>query len=205
MEEKDFLNVDGFKDKMAKKIYESIRDKMKNATLIQIMAASNKFGRGIGERKITPIMNAFPKILEMSESDEDKIKMLMSVKGIGKENAKSFVENIPVFLEFMKQCKITQKQYAVPMKASENKELSNINKDHPLYDKKIVMTKVRDKEIIDKLPTFGAYLENNVNKNTFALIVKSKDDVSNKTKKANELGVPIFTPEEFIEKYLTTK
>ena len=205
MEEKDFLNVDGFKDKMAKKIYESIRDKMKNATLIQIMAASNKFGRGIGERKITPIMNAFPKILEMSESDEDKIKMLMSVKGIGKENAKSFVENIPVFLEFMKQCKITQKQYAVPMKASENKELSNINKDHPLYDKKIVMTKVRDKEIIDKLSTFGAYLENNVNKNTFALIVKSKDDVSNKTKKANELGVPIFTPEEFIEKYLTTK
>jgi len=205
MEEKDFLNVDGFKDKMAKKIYESIRDKMKNATLIQIMAASNKFGRGIGERKITPIMNAFPKILEMSESDEDKIKMLMSVKGIGKENAKSFVENIPVFLEFMKQCKITQKQYAVPMNASENKELSNINKDHPLYDKKIVMTKVRDKEIIDKLSTFGAYLENNVNKNTFALIVKSKDDVSNKTKKANELGVPIFTPEEFIEKYLTTK
>jgi NAD-dependent DNA ligase len=131
--------------------------------------------------------------------------MLMSVKGIGKENAKSFVENIPVFLEFMKQCKITQKQYPVPMNASENKELSNINKDHPLYDKKIVMTKVRDKEIIDKLSTFGAYLENNVNKNTFALIVKSKDDVSNKTKKANELGVPIFTPEEFIEKYLTTK
>ena len=204
MEEKDFLNVDGFKEKMAKKIYESIRDKMKNATLIQIMAASNKFGRGIGERKITPIMNAFPEILEMTESDEDKIKMLMSVKGIGKENAKSFVENIPVFLEFMKQCKITQKQDAAPMKASEKKELSNINKDHPLYDKKIVMTKVRDKEIIDKLSTFGAYLENNVNKNTFALIVKSKDDVSNKTKKANELGVPIFTPEEFIEKYLTT-
>ena len=201
MDEKDFLNVEGFKEKMAKKVYESISSKVKDASLIKIMAASNKFGRGIGERKIRPIMEAYPTILESNESNDEKIKMLMTVNGIGKENAKSFVENMPVFLEFMDQCKLTYKYGEKPEEKVED-SVNEENKDHPLYMKKVVMTKVRDKEIIDKLALYGSTLENKVDKNTFALIVKSKDDVSNKTKKAEELGVSIFTPEEFIEKYL---
>lgn len=201
MDEKDFLNVEGFKEKMAKKVYESIYSKVKGASLIKIMASSNKFGRGIGERKITPIMEAYPKILETTEPNEEKMKMLMTVNGIGKENAKSFVENIPVFLEFMNQCKLTYKYNENPKEKVED-SVKEGNQDHPLYMKKVVMTKVRDKEIIDKLTLYGSTLENKVDKNTFALIVKSKDDVSNKTKKASEFGVPIFTPEEFIEKYL---
>ena len=64
------------------------------------------------------------------------------------------------------------------------------------------MTKVRSKEIIEKLPIFGAELENNISKNTFALITKSKEEKSNKIIKAREMNIPIFTPEEFIEKYL---
>ena len=201
MHEKDFLNVEGFKEKMAKKVYESIYSKVKGASLIKIMAASNKFGRGIGERKIRPIIEAYPKILETNESNDEKIRMLMTVNGIGKENAKSFVENIPVFLEFMNQCKLTYKYNENPEEKVED-SVKEGNQDHPLYMKTVVMTKVRDKEIIDKLTLYGSTLENKVDKNTFALIVKSKDDVSNKTKKASELGVPIFTPEEFIEKYL---
>ena len=77
-----------------------------------------------------------------------------------------------------------------------------INKTNPLFSKKIVMTKVRSKEIIEKLPIFGAELENNISKNTFALITKSKEEKSNKIIKAREMNIPIFTPEEFIEKYL---
>jgi NAD-dependent DNA ligase len=202
MNEADFLSVDGFKDKMAKKVYSSITNKIKEASLIKIMSASNKFGRGIGERKITPIMKTYPKILETEETNEEKIQMLMKINGIGKENAKSFIENIPTFLEFMKQCNLTYKYNTIQEEQGIDEEPISLNESHPLYGKKIVMTKVRDKEIIDKLSLFGSTLENNVNKNTFALIVKSKDDVSNKTKKANELDVPIFTPEEFIETYL---
>ena len=64
------------------------------------------------------------------------------------------------------------------------------------------MTKVRDKKIISALEEFGGKLENNITKKTFALITKSLDDISSKTKKAQELGIPIMTPEEFIQKYL---
>ena len=37
-------------------------------------------------------------------------------------------------------------------------------------------------------------------KNTNILITKTKDDVSNKTKKAKELDIPIMTPAEFVKK-----
>ena len=77
------------------------------------------------------------------------------------------------------------------------------NVNHPLYGKKIVMTKVRDKNIIEKLNLLGATLEDSVNKNIFTVIVKSLDDESNKTKKAKEFGIPIMTPDEFTAKYLS--
>ena len=64
------------------------------------------------------------------------------------------------------------------------------------------MTKVRDAGIISALEKYGGKLEANITKNTFVLITKSHDDVSSKTKKAQELGIPILTPSEFIATYL---
>ena len=45
-------------------------------------------------------------------------------------------------------------------------------------------------------------VDNNITKKTFVLITKSLDDISSKTNKAKELGIPIMVPEEFIKKYL---
>ena len=77
-----------------------------------------------------------------------------------------------------------------------------VQSNHILNGKTIVMTKVRDATIISALEKYGGKLENNITRNTFALITKSHDDVSSKTKKANELGIEIMTPDEFSEKYL---
>jgi hypothetical protein len=45
-------------------------------------------------------------------------------------------------------------------------------------------------------------LDDNMSKKTFALIVKSLDDVSNKTKKAVAENIPIMTPEMFKKEYM---
>jgi NAD-dependent DNA ligase len=204
MTREDFEKVEGFGAKMIDKVFLGIAEKVKSASLIDIMAVSNMFGRGIGERKMKPIMSAFPDILTRPETVEQKIVMLRTIPGIGPENAKSFAEHISVFMDFLKECDLDYK-----LNAKSSVELANtmvpaiIDMDitHPLYQKHVVMTKVRDATIIDGLKRVGGFLDDNMGRNTFALIVKSKTDVSNKTKYADEHGIPTYIPAEFIAKY----
>ena len=206
MTKADFKDVEGFKDKMIEKVHTSIHDKIEKASLLEIMAASNKFGRGIGERKIRPILDEYPDILTRSEKSEDKIMLLKGIKGIGKENAKAFVEHIDDFMAFLKECglegKLETAEKDLKNELVENTFTKTFDISHPLYQKHIVMTKVRDQKIIEGLKKVGGILDDGIGKNTFILIVKTKDDVSNKTKYANDHGIPIMTPSEFIEKYM---
>lgn len=200
MTKADFETVEGFKEKTIEKIYNGIHAKLKAASLLTIMAASNLFGRGMGERKIKLILDAYPDILQRPEGSREKIDLLLGIKGIGTENSNSFVENIPVFMAFLKECDLYDKVESKPL---ENKmELVTSDSTHPLYEKHIVMTKVRDAKIIEALGKFGGVLDNSMTKSTFVLIVKSKEDKTNKTEYAEKHGIPIMTPAEFITKYL---
>jgi len=201
MTKEDFGKVEGFKEKMIDKVHNSIQIKTKEATLVKIMAVSNVLGRGLGERKMGPIMEAYPNILTDVETIERKKQKLQSVNGIGKENANSFVENIPAFMKFLKESELEYKLTQKPKKEEPKKSIT-IDNSHPLYGKKVVMTKVRDNEIIEHLKKHGGEMIDGVKKDTFVLIVKSKEDVSNKTKKAEELKIPIMTPDEFKAKYM---
>ena len=206
MTKADFKNVEGFKEKMIEKLFNGIHEKVGKANLLDIMVASNLLGRGLGERKIKPILEKYPDILISEESDEEKIKMLKGIDGIGPENAKSFVSNIPTFMAFLKECDLEGK---LSMTRASNtpamdriEEKSNIDTSNPLFGKKIVMTKVRDKEIMVYVTKVGAILEENITKDTFILIVKTYDDISNKTKYATEHNIPIMMPSDFREKYM---
>jgi NAD-dependent DNA ligase len=200
MSKSDFESIEGFKTKMADKIYSSIHEKIDKASLLDIMVASNKLGKGLGEKKIRPIIETFPNILTSPENPEQKIEMLKSIKGIGKENATEFVTNIGIFMDFLRECELEGKLEGEII-SEEPIVTTNIDKSHPLYGKKIVMTKVRDKSIINALSNYGASLEDSIKKDTFALIVKSKEDKSNKTEFAEKNGIPIMTVEEFKIKY----
>lgn len=201
MKETDFEDVEGFKEKMIKKIYNGIQTKVKNASLVEIMAASNMLGRGLGLKKMKPIMQKYPDILTSSHAEQEKKDMLMTVDNIGKENANAFVSNIPKFINFLKDAKLTEKLKSELKNTMEVKESPIKDKNHALYDKHIVMTKVRDKYIIEQLKKVGAHLDDNIGKNTDILITKSKEDVSNKTKKAKEMNIPVMIPAEFVKTY----
>lgn len=195
MKEDDFKKA-GFKT-MAKKYEENIDKKIKEATLLTIMVASGTLGRGIGRLKLAPIMEKYPDILTSNVAPETKISTVKTVQGIEQKTAKLFVENIPTFLKFLKACHLEHKLSETP---SPEKPPSDTS--HPLYGKKIVMTKVRDAQVIDTITKHGGILEDNVKSDTFILIVKSKEDISNKTKDAEKKGVAIMTLNEFKEKYI---
>jgi NAD-dependent DNA ligase/predicted flap endonuclease-1-like 5' DNA nuclease len=194
MNEEDFLKVDGFKKKMAEKVYKSIHEKIDKASLPKIMAVSNIFGRGFGEKRIEPILSKYPDILTSSESDQEKIDKIKSIKGMEKKTAERFVNNISKFMGFIEVAKLQNKLSDIPIEEPKDES-------HPLYDKTIIITGFRDKELSEKLKSVGAKESSSVTKNTFAVIVKNKDEETGKTEAAKEKNIPLYTVEEFKEKF----
>jgi NAD-dependent DNA ligase len=196
MSKADFLKVEGFKEKLATKIYEGIRTSVDKAPLIVLMADSNIFGRGLGERKIGPILEAYPDILVSPESPAEKIKKVTEIKGMAKKSAEAFVEKIPAFLDFIKEAGLESK-----LGQATEAPKTEIDTAHPLYKKSVVMTGIRDDAVKDALKTVGATLGSSVSKNTAVVVAKSKDEDTGKAAEARKLGIPIMTPAEFLATY----
>lgn len=200
----DFETIEGFQKKTAVKLAEGIKAKVAAASLLDIMVASGKMGRGLGERKIRPILAKYPDILRSPMIPSEKEVALKSIEGIGPENAREFVKNIPSFMEFVKACGLEYKVDTAPQKEEPPLKASSEVVQGPLAGKKIVMTKVRDKEIQTFMTSQGASLEDSMKKDTFVLIVKSKEDKSNKTDYAVKNNIPIMTVEEFKGMYMVS-
>jgi len=202
MTKADLLTVDGFKDKMATKVYDGIHARLDAASIGTIMSASNIFGRGFGDRKIKLVLDEVgPGILTSGESVGDKTKRIAAIKGMALKTASAFVEQIPTFLAFLEECglqgKLSSGAAAVPEPV-----VSVTATSHPLYKKSIVMSGSRDKALEQKLKDVGATLGSSVSKNTFAVITPDVDSETGKVSDAKKHGVPVYTPAEFTKKYL---
>ena len=192
----DFLQIEGFKEKMATKLYDGIKEKIDAASLTTIMSASNTFGRGFSEKKIELIMEAYPNVLLSKETNGQKIAKISAIKGMATKSAEAFVERIPEFINFIKEAGIVKKL------AEGIAEKKDVDQSHPLFGKSIVMTGFRDTALQEKLKDIGAKLGSSVSSKTFVVLVKDKEEDTGKANEARKLNVPLMTPHEFTIKYL---
>ena len=98
-----------FQKKMALKIYNSIQEKMASIELVDLMTATNLFGRGMGKLRMKLILDMYSDILQSPESNNQKIKKIMEMDGFGEKTTKLFVENIEKFMLFIKENKLEYK------------------------------------------------------------------------------------------------
>ncbi len=201
MSEADFLTVQGFKQKMATKVRESIREKVEKASLAELMHATNIFGRGFGVKKFQLILLKEPDIFT-TLSNEEKVRKITALEGLARKTAEQFVKQIPLFLAFLQEADLMNKLQQEKEHIEKAQELEK-QKDitHPLYGKQFIMTGFRDKELLEKLLAVGAEQGSAVRKGTFIVLVKDVSEENSKTKEAKALGIPIMTPEEFKTKY----
>jgi NAD-dependent DNA ligase len=192
----DFLKVEGFKDKMANKLYQGIQNKLNEASIVTLMAASNIFGRGFSEKKLQLIMDELPDILISDEKDLDKVEEVAGIKGMASKTAEAFVLKIDEFVDFLKECELEEKLYEV------NEKEETINIAHPLYDKTIVLTGTRDKNIIEFLKKVGAHQGTSVSSKTYMVVAKNPEDETGKVYDAKKHGVNIMSVDEFIAQYM---
>ena len=188
----DFLKVEGFQLTMATKIYNGIKTKMESASLLTLMSSSNIFGRGFSEKKIESILTEYPTILTSKESKQERINKLLTVKGFAEKTAEAFVDRIPDFLVFMKQCKLEHK--LVQNIVSSSSSSSSLS----LEGKTFVLTGFRDKELEEKLKSMGAKIGSSVSKNTYMVVVKDLSDSTQKIIDAKKLNIKISLVENLV-------
>ena len=190
--------VDGFKGKLANKIYTGIKTKLDTSSIITLMSASNIFGRGFSDKKLESIMDELPDILVSVLSKPEKIAVIASIKGMSFKTAEAFTIQIDYFKEFLIKCGLQDKLYTT----MGDKKTNNYDKTHPLFDKNIVLTGTRDANIIELIKKVGAKQGTSVSKNTFLVVAKNNDEDTGKAEEARKLNIPVLSVEEFIKTYL---
>jgi NAD-dependent DNA ligase len=185
----DFLQVEGFKEKTAQKLYNNIQTQIQKANLVTIMAASNIFGRGFSDKKLELILNEYPDVLQSQD-----VNKVSAIKGMASKTAEAFISKIPAFLAFVQEAHLEYKL----QQQNQQKQKQSLDQSHPLYNKTIVFTGFRDKTLEEQLKAHGAKLGSSVSKNTFILLTKDPLDETGKVLEAKKLNITIMTPEEFI-------
>ena len=174
--------------------HKNILNAVEKADLPKLMTATNIFGRGFGEKRFVSILNEYPDILISSESAAAKTDKVSKLKGMSKKSAEEFVSNIPEFMNFLDEAKLTSK---LTYKSS-----AKVDTGHVLSGKKIVMTGFRDKDLQKAIEAVGGDIAGSVSKNTFVVLVKDITEDTGKADQARKLGIPLMTPSEFSTKYL---
>jgi len=196
----NFLEVDGFKEKMANKLYQGIQTKLNESTIVQLMAASNMFGRGFSEKKLELIMDELPDILISDETVLQKVNAVANIKGMASKTAEAFVSKIQDFVKFLKDCGLEDKLYAI----AKDNTAANKDSSHPLFGKTIVLTGTRDKTILEFMKKIGAKQGTSVSGQTHLVISKNPEDDTGKTYEAKKLDIQIISVDNFIQKYMNS-
>jgi DNA ligase (NAD+) len=187
----DLEEIEGFETKMATKIYDEITRGIDNVELPLLMAASNIFDRGIGERKSKLVLKHFPKILKSKKPKDELIDMITTIDGFNTKTATIFVDGINNFNKFLS---------TVPMVTIKKSSKPNQTKLR-FKDLKIVFTGFRKKEWENAIEEEGGKISSSVSKNTNILVVKDLSNKSSKVTKAQKLGVIIMGMDGFEKKY----
>ena len=192
----DIIKIEGFKEKSANNVLIGL-SKINSIDCLNLMDASNVFGRGYGVKKLKLITDKFPSLLNFDESSRQKslkltISELIAVEGIAEISAKLFIDNLPKFYVFYDDLNI---KCNIHNEVIENKNASKtINTN--INGKGFLFTGFRSKEHEKTITDLGGIIKSSISKNLNYLIVANKDTENTKVKKAIELGVKIIDIKE---------
>jgi NAD-dependent DNA ligase len=188
------LEVPGFQEKSAERIYTNIHNGMKNVKLPTLLGASGIFGFGIGIKRMEILFLDIPNLMEIykKRTKKELLTMVMNVEGFSEIMAQHIVNNI---------------SYANLLVEKMRKYMTfktDIRVSSDMTGHKYVMTGFRDKKLEEDISQRGGKVVGTVSKNTTALIVKQKTEkLTGKLERANEFGVPIYGKDEFIARFIS--
>lgn len=187
--ENDLLKLDGFQKTSASKISKAIADVKKNVTCVDMMTATNMFGRGLGKKKIELIVQAFPDILDGTVPSIDD---MLTIDGIGDATASAFLNGLPGFFALMK---------TLNMPCRTQKKVKTTDARVSFQNLRVVFTGFRNKEWEEKIEAHGGKVATSISKNVDLVVASDVNDTSTKIKKAHELNIRVMSKQEFQDTY----
>ena len=183
----DILKMEGFKEKSANNLYKSIQKRRTELTILDYMVASNIFGRGLGTKNLSKIIEKYP--IDSSFTMDD----IVGIDGIGNIYAKKYVKALPKFKQFLQTNKLDE------LSTEKNEEVAVENND--MKDMQIVFTGFRDKQLEECVNKKGGKIATSISKKVTHLVCKEINETNSKQQKAKEMNITILTRTEFENKY----
>ena len=197
-DEKKFKGVRGIGAKKSQKFVVDIKEGISKARLYRLMMASCCFKKEMGKTFMRTISTEIPDVICIDDMEELG-KKLIKIKGIGAKRSETFLSGLDKF-----------KNFIVDFKEIYNNNLEHIKiiqqqgYNKKVQEKKFVFTNLDDDLLEDYIIDHKGDVGKTVNKNTDAVICGNLLSLTTKMEKAIELGVDIYTKEEFIQRYGVT-
>jgi len=183
------VKIDGIQAKSAERIVENIKNGLVGVKPAKLISAAGVLGVGIGERKIEALLRDIPDLLSCNDKKGLKNRIL-KVEGFSDKTCDKILDNLDNAIGFIDEIS-KYASFAIPSRISDS-----------LIGKVFVMTGFRSADLEKSIVDRGGKCGTSVSKKTSGIIVSSKNSGSSKEQKAEELGIPIYTKDEFIEEFI---
>jgi DNA ligase (NAD+) len=196
--------IDGFSEKKATIVIDGIKKGIADATLVNVMVASNVFGRSLGSRKIQTITTTLPgmigKLMDLNDEEIDALNAsIVTIKGFEKKSANLFTNSIKAFQNFMILTfnrRTIQRLFKIRGTQSIESE-----RDINFKNQVIVFSGFRDRKLEEWIVDQGGEVRTTISKRTTILVVANLEDTtSKKVIRAIELGIQIKDRNSFLNK-----
>jgi len=221
MKLEDVMKVEGFQKTSAEKLIKALKKVREDSICLELMAATNIFGRGLGSRRIEPIIKMYPQILNGEMITLDQVTQ---VEGIAKKTGEAFLEGLPKFFALIREMDIPcrsekpkpAKQAPAPVEKKDEGGPSRIpgqqqqqqqraKAEKSLKDMIIVFTGFRNKEWEERIKEEGGEVIPSITKKTTLLVAVDTTEKTGKIQKAEDLGIAVISKEDFEKQYFPAK
>jgi len=191
-------DLEGFQTRKIQGFRKSLSVLKSGVNLSDVMAGSPDFPHGFGKRKFAAITAEIPDILDLFKNSQNREILqnrLAGTHGISQKSAIQIIGGLEQFTRFVSAATgcgalvITFPRVAVE---------SRTNVEEPVLSGSYVFSGFRDSELETRIQNLGGKVTGSVTKKTTAVIVKDLSKESSKTRRAQELNIPIETRDVFM-------
>jgi DNA ligase (NAD+) len=203
---KDIQKIKGFGPKLAKTVHDSVHDTMRKTRLDRYYEAITTYRSSIGRKTLRTAIRYYPGILTATEEEiiAHLSKKGNKIPGIGPAKTIGLAKGVPEFRRVLMELCEEDVKYALQYQEEQLDRLAKDGYNPEIKGKTFVTTGFLNKpdyDLEDYIWDHWGETVATVTSDVSGVIAANVANITGKMMRAYELGVPVYTVEEFISHY----